>query len=81
MERGSSALFTDHYELTMVESALKSGVAERRSVFEVFARRLPEGRAYGVVAGIDRVVDAVERFRFDDDAVDHLLDCGGFEAS
>ena len=76
MERPSSALFTDHYELTMVESALKSGVASRRSVFEVFARRLPEGRAYGVVAGIDRLVDAVERFRFDDDTVDHLMACG-----
>ena len=76
MERPSSALFTDHYELTMVEAALKSGVASRRSVFEVFARRLPEGRAYGVVAGIDRLVDAVERFRFDDDTVDHLMACG-----
>ena len=73
MERPSSALFTDHYELTMVEAALKSGVASRRAVFEVFARRLPEGRAYGVVAGIDRLVDAVERFRFDDDTVDHLM--------
>ena len=76
MERSSSALFTDHYELTMVESALRSGVASRRSVFEVFARRLPEGRAYGVVAGIDRLVDAVERFRFDDGTVDHLRACG-----
>ncbi len=76
MERSSSALFTDHYELTMVESTLKSGVASRRSVFEVFARRLPEGRAYGVVAGIDRLVDAVERFRFDDGTVDHLQACG-----
>ena len=76
MERSSSALYTDHYELTMVESALKSGVASRRSVFEVFARRLPEGRAYGVVAGIDRLVDAIERFRFDDDTVDHLLASG-----
>ncbi len=76
MERPSSALFTDHYELTMVESALKSGVASRRSVFEVFARRLPEGRAYGVVAGIDRLVDAIERFRFDDDTVEHLAASG-----
>lgn len=76
MERSSSALFTDHYELTMVESALRSGVASRRSVFEVFARRLPEGRAYGVVAGIDRLVDAVERFRFDAGTVEHLRACG-----
>jgi len=76
MERPTTALLTDHYELTMVASALISGVAERRSVFEVFARRLPVGRAYGVVAGIDRLLDAVRRFRFDETTITHLVDSG-----
>ncbi|MDX3238552.1 nicotinate phosphoribosyltransferase [Streptomyces sp. ME03-5709C] len=62
----STALFTDRYELTMLQAALRSGAAHRRSVFEVFTRRLPEGRRYGVVCGTGRVVDAVENFRFDD---------------
>ncbi|WP_221355891.1 nicotinate phosphoribosyltransferase [Streptomyces beigongshangae] len=61
----STALFTDHYELTMLQAALRGGSADRRSVFEVFTRRLPEGRRYGVVAGTGRVLDAVENFRFD----------------
>ncbi|MFE7646797.1 nicotinate phosphoribosyltransferase [Streptomyces phaeoluteigriseus] len=61
----STALFTDQYELTMLQAALKAGTAERHSVFEVFTRRLPEGRRYGVVAGTGRVLDAVENFRFD----------------
>ncbi|WP_338697009.1 nicotinate phosphoribosyltransferase [Streptomyces sp. Q6] len=61
----STALFTDHYELTMLQAALHAGTADRRSVFEVFTRRLPEGRRYGVVAGTGRVLDAVENFRFD----------------
>ncbi|MET8680460.1 nicotinate phosphoribosyltransferase [Streptomyces sp. NPDC004647] len=61
----STALFTDQYELTMLQAALKAGTADRRSVFEVFTRRLPEGRRYGVVAGTGRVLDAVENFRFD----------------
>ena len=76
MEQPTSALLTDHYELTMVASALKSGIAGRRAVFEIFARRLPVGRAYGVVAGTDRVVDVIERFRFDDATVAHLIDRG-----
>ncbi|MFE2354592.1 nicotinate phosphoribosyltransferase [Streptomyces parvulus] len=62
----STALFTDQYELTMLRAALKAGTAGRRSVFEVFTRRLPDGRRYGVVAGTGRVLDAVENFRFDD---------------
>lgn len=70
------ALNTDHYEITMVASALQSGIAERRAVFEAFARRLPAGRAYGVVAGVDRILDAIERFRFDDATVDHLVRAG-----
>jgi nicotinate phosphoribosyltransferase len=62
----TTGLFTDRYELTMLDSALHDGTAQRRCVFEVFARRLPEGRRYGVVAGTGRVLDAVENFRFDD---------------
>lgn len=68
----STALYTDHYELTMVDAALAGGVADRRAVFEVFARKLPPGRRYGVVAGIERVVDALARFRFGGDELAFL---------
>ena len=60
----STALFTDRYELTMLQAALQSGAATRRTVFEVFARRLPRGRRYGVFTGLDRLVEALGRFRF-----------------
>ena len=68
----STALLTDHYELTMVRAAMGSGTAFRRSVFELFPRRLPEGRRYGVVAGTGRALDAIENFRFDDAEVTFL---------
>lgn len=68
----STALLTDHYELTMVQAALSDGTAERRSVFELFARRLPPGRRYGVVAGTDRLLDALERFHFSEAEVGWL---------
>ena len=68
----SSALLTDQYELTMLEGALKSGTAHRKSVFELFPRRLPEGRRYGVVAGVGRALDAIEAFRFTDVEIDFL---------
>ncbi len=71
-----TALQTDRYELTMVDAALSSGVAMRPAVFEVFTRRLPEGRRYGVVAGTARVVDAIERFRFSACDIDYLRSIG-----
>ena len=62
----STALLTDRYELTMIDAAMDSGMHDRECVFEVFARRLPEGRRYGVVAGTGRLLDAIEAFRFSD---------------
>jgi nicotinate phosphoribosyltransferase len=68
----STGLLTDHYELTMLRGALRSGAAERRAVFEVFARHLPIGRRYGVVAGTGRLLDALQRFRFGAAELDFL---------
>lgn len=68
----STALLTDHYELTMLQAALRSGAAHRRAVFEVFARHLPGGRRYGVVAGTGRVLDELERFRFGEEELTFL---------
>jgi nicotinate phosphoribosyltransferase len=67
-----TALLTDHYELTMVQAALVSGAADRRCVFEVFARRLPDGRRYGVLAGTGRLLEAIRDFRFGDAELDAL---------
>ena len=68
----STALHTDHYELTMLEASLRSGAAHRRCVFELFARRLPDGRRYGVVAGTGRFLDALQAFRFGAAELDDL---------
>jgi nicotinate phosphoribosyltransferase len=68
------ALFTDKYELTMLAAALHDGSAHRRTTFEVFARRLPESRRYGIVAGTARFVEALAQFRFDDTALASLED-------
>lgn len=69
---GPTGLLTDQYELTMLQAALADGTADKTCTFEVFARRLPGGRRYGVVAGTERALDAVRRFRFDEKALAHL---------
>jgi nicotinate phosphoribosyltransferase len=73
----STALLTDRYELTMVAAAVADGTARRSCVFEVFARRLPDGRRYGVVAGTGRLLESISRFRFGDEelaALDGVVD-------
>ncbi len=70
----STALLTDHYELTMVQAAMNAGTANRRSLFDLFTRRLPPGRRYGVAAGLGRVLESLEEFRFDHAELEFLLE-------
>ena len=76
-----TGLLTDHYELTMVRAALGSGAAGRHAVFEMFARQLPAGRRYGVVAGTGRFLEALERFRFSAQDLDFLRGTGVVDES
>jgi nicotinate phosphoribosyltransferase len=77
----TTALLTDRYELTMLRSALRDGSADRHCVFEIFARRLPDGRRYGVVAGTARLLDAITEFTFDEDNVVWLSETGAVDAA
>ena len=72
----SRALQTDRYEITMIDAALHSGVANRKAVFEVFTRGLPPGRRYGVVAGTGRVIESICSFRFSEADVAYLETLG-----
>ena len=73
-DSGYTGLLTDRYELTMLSAALRDGTAHRRCTFELFARKLPDGRRYGVVAGTGRFLEALSHFRFDDAAGHSLAD-------
>jgi nicotinate phosphoribosyltransferase len=71
-DSASAGLLTDKYELTMLAAALRDGTAHRRTTWDVFARRLPPGRRYGVVAGTGRLLELLPQFRFGDDACELL---------
>ena len=60
----STAFLTDKYEITMLQAILEAGKGDEEVVFDLFARRLPKGRRYGVVGGVDRAVNAVRNFYF-----------------
>ena len=60
----------------MLDAALKDGTAHRRCTFELFGRRLPATRRFGVVAGTGRILEALERFEFDDEQIEWLSSQG-----
>ena len=72
----SVSLYTDQYELTMLSAALADGTAHRSCSFEVFSRRLPDSRRFGVVAGTGRLLSAIASFGYRDEELRQLLSAG-----
>ncbi|MCU1693833.1 MAG: pncB, partial [Frankiales bacterium] len=70
----STALLTDRYELTMLDAAVREGLADAPAVYEVFSRRLPAGRRFGVLAGQGRLAALLAELRFGDEELDALGD-------
>lgn len=70
----NAPLMTDMYEYTMLDATLQDGTAHRDCIFEVFTRRLPEGRRYGVVAGTGRLLEALQDFHFAEEDLKFLSD-------
>ncbi len=73
-------MLTDRYELTMLSSWLADGTAGRPAVFECFARRLPRGRRYGVLAGLGRLLPQIASYGFDADEIAWLHEVGAITA-
>lgn len=72
----SPGMLTDRYELTMYSSFVEDGSVDDHSVFEAFARRLPPGRRYGLLAGLGRLIPLIADFGFDEDEIGYLLQVG-----
>ncbi|MCA1782704.1 MAG: nicotinate phosphoribosyltransferase [Dermatophilaceae bacterium] len=72
----TTGLLTDKYELTMLSSFVADGTADHAAVFELFARRLPEGRRFGILAGLGRLLEALPQFTFTDEEKEWLVATG-----
>lgn len=72
----SLALHTDLYQINMVESYWADGMHERKAVFELFFRKLPFGNGYAVFAGLERILDYLENFRFSESDLAYLKEVG-----
>jgi nicotinate phosphoribosyltransferase len=72
-----SALFTDLYELTMLQAYEAEGT-KALAVFELFFRELPPHRTYIMAAGLDDVLSYIEQLHFTDDELAWLRQQGQF---
>ena len=77
IEPSELALFTDFYELTMLQAYFEEGMTEE-AVFSLFVRRLPARRNFLLACGLDTVLGYLESLRFGDDALAYLASLGKF---
>lgn len=65
-------LKTDYYEYSMLSAFIESGMAEKQSTFELFARKLPKGRRFGIVAGLGRFLDSYQEWTITEEDLQYL---------
>jgi nicotinate phosphoribosyltransferase len=72
-------LHTDLYQINMAKTYWQDGIHERKAVFEVFFRKLPFDNGYAIFAGLERIVEYLQEFRFTETDIDYLRDELGYE--
>ncbi len=71
LDETNVGLFTDLYELTMLQAYFEAGHNEE-ATFSLFVRRLPEGRNYLLACGLDDVLTYLETLSFSGEAIAFL---------
>jgi nicotinate phosphoribosyltransferase len=79
--RGSLALLTDLYELTMAHGYWKLGMADAESVFHLSYRKQPFGGGFAIACGLHDVIDYLSRLRFDSSDLEYLATLKGNDAN
>ncbi|WP_414045801.1 nicotinate phosphoribosyltransferase [Macrococcus equi] len=72
----SLMLHTDLYQINMGETYWNDGIHEQTAVFDVYFRNMPFDGGYAVFAGLERVIDYVNRFYFSDTDLEYLKSLG-----
>ena len=80
MNRYSSVLLTDLYQLTMLQAYYQCGLEETAS-FEFFVRKLPRNRGFLLAGGLEQVLGFLENLRFTQEELDWVSRSGFFTAS
>ncbi|WP_374717501.1 nicotinate phosphoribosyltransferase [Neobacillus sp.] len=75
----SFTLHTDLYQINMTETYWRDGIHNKRAVFELFFRKLPFGNGYAVFAGLEKVIQFIQNFRFTEEDIKYLKNEVGYE--
>ena len=77
--REDLALLTDYYQLTMMGGYWKTGRQDLTACFNYVFRDLPPHNGFAVFAGVEQLLDLVEKLRFTEHDLAYLRSLGTFD--
>ena len=72
-------MLCDFYELTMGNGYFVSGMQDRMTYFDVFFRDVPDGGGFAIAAGLEQIIDYVQKLHFDEEDIAYLRGRGIFD--
>ena len=72
-------MLCDFYELTMGNGYFVSGMQDRMTYFDVFFREVPDGGGFAIAAGLEQIIDYVQKLHFDEEDIAYLRGRGIFD--
>ncbi|GGH85186.1 nicotinate phosphoribosyltransferase [Pullulanibacillus pueri] len=76
MNDDSYALHTDLYQINMAETYWEDDLHNRRAVFDLYFRTIPFNNGYAIFAGLEKVIDYIQNFKFSQTDIDYLREIG-----
>ncbi|MFM9413827.1 nicotinate phosphoribosyltransferase [Peptococcus simiae] len=72
MDKRNLTLLMDFYELTMGNGYFLKGLKDRVAVFDAYFRTLPDQGGFAIMAGLDQVIDYMEKLHFTPEDIAYL---------
>ena len=72
MTERNLTMLCDFYELTMGNGYFQNGFYKRKTYFDVFFRKVPDGGGYAIAAGLEQVIDYIKDLHFTKENIEFL---------
>lgn len=79
MDQRNLSMLCDFYELTMGNGYFQTGLHQKIAYFDVFFRSVPDGGGFAIAAGLEQVVEYIERLHFSEEDIEFLRGKGIFD--
>ena len=74
----NKTMMTDLYELTMAQVYFSQGEKDKIAIFDAFFRKEPLDAGYGIMAGLDNIIQYIKDLHFSEEDINYLKSLNQF---